>query len=406
MTQPPAQNDRDTGSAGEAPIAGSLIFTLALACGIVVANIYYVQPLVGLISRDFGMPVASAGLLVTVTQVGYAAGLVLVVPLGDLAENRRLILCLLALLVVALAAAAAAPGEVLFLAASLAIGLGACTVQIIVPFAGHLAPEASRGRVIGTVVSGLLTGIMLSRPVASFVAHFAGHRSVFALSAVAVAALIPLLWRLLPQRRPTGMAYLDALRSLGPLLLHTHVLHRRSLYQGTLFAAFSLFWTCVPLLLGSPRFGFTQIGIGVFALAGAAGAVVSPRAGHAADRGRGRLVTGLSLAGGLVALLIAWAGGTLASWPLLVLGALLLDAAVAANLVVGQRAIFAVGADVRGRLNGLYLALFFIGGAIGSLVSGYAYAGGGWTAVMLVGLAFPTAALLFFAVEPADAAGN
>ena len=386
-------------------ISRALTFILALACGIIVANIYYVQPLVGLISRDFRMPVASAGLLVTLTQVGYAVGLVLVVPLADIVENRRLILTLLALLIVALVGAAFAPDASWFLGASLLIGLGACTVQIIVPFAGHLAPDASRGRVVGNVVSGLLFGIMLSRPIASFIAHFFRHRSVFELSAVAVALLFLLLLRTLPVRRPTGMPYLRALRSLAPLLLTTKILHRRGGYQAALFGAFSLFWTAVPLLLESPRFGFSQIGIGIFALVGAAGAVVSPYAGQAADRGRTHLVTGLALGGGALALLVALLGGLLTSWPLLVVAALLLDMAAAANLVVGQRAIFAIGAEVRGRLNGLYLAFFFVGGASGSLVSGYAYALGGWTAVSLVGLAFPIGALAYYATEERTAGG-
>ena len=362
------------------------------------------QPLVGLISRDYALPVASAGLLVTLTQVGYAAGLILIVPLGDIVENRRLILWLLAGLTLALVAAAMAPDAPLFLAASLAIGLAACTVQIIVPLAGHLAPDASRGRIVGQVVSGLLFGIMLSRPVSSFVAHFFGHRSVFALSAVAVALLILLLLRFLPRRHPHGIPYLRALGSLVPLLLQTPVLRRRGLYQAALFDAFSLFWTAVPLLLESPRFGFSQIGIGVFALVGAGGAVVSPYAGRLADRGKTDLVTGLSLAGACVACLVTLAGGLLTSWPLLVAAALLLDMAAAANLVVGQRAIFAIGAEVRGRLNGLYLALFFVGGAIGSLVSGYAFAFGGWTAVSLTGLVFPVFALLYYATERRAAA--
>lgn len=387
------------------PLSAGLTFVLALACGVIVANVYYVQPLVGLISREYGMPVASAGLLVTVTQLGYAAGLVLIVPLGDLAENRRLILSLLLLLVASLTGAALAPNAPLFLAASLAVGLSTCTVQIIVPLAGHLALEASRGRTVGTVVSGLLAGIMLSRPIASFAAHFIGPRSVFGLSAVAVLLLMAPLWRFLPTRRPHGIGYLAALRSLGPLLTRTGVLHRRGAYQAALFGAFSMFWTTIPLLLESPRFGFDQIGIGVFALAGAAGAAVSRQAGHAADQGHTRRVTGLSLAGALGALLIAGLGGMLASWPLLVVAALLLDAAVAASLVVGQRAIFAIGAEARGRLNGLYLALFFVGGAIGSLVSGYAYAGGGWTAVIGVSLLFPLAALVYYATEAREAPG-
>jgi predicted MFS family arabinose efflux permease len=382
-----------------APVPAALTFTLALACGVAVANLYYVQPLVGLISRDLGMPVSSAGLLVTVTQLGYAAGLLLVVPLGDIVENRRLIVGMLGLLVCALVALTFAPNEPLFLIGSIVLGLGTSTVQIIVPFAGHLAPDATRGRIVGDVVSGLLFGIMLSRPVASFVAHVGGHHAIFALSAVATSALAVLLARVLPERRPRGMPYLQAIRSLRPLLLHTSVLRRRGAYQAALFGVFSLFWTAVPLLLEGPRFHFSQVGIGLFALAGAAGAIVSPYAGRAADAGKTRLVTLLSLTGAVLGCLAALAGGLLVSWPILMVAALLLDMAAAANLVVGQRAIFALGADIRGRLNGLYLALFFIGGGIGSLVAGFALAAGGWAAVTFVGLVFPIMALAYFATE-------
>ncbi len=381
------------------PLSRALGFTLAFAAGVVVANIYYVQPLVGLISRDFGIPVASAGILVTLTQIGYATGLLLIVPLGDIVENRRLILGLLVLLVGALVAAALAPNAGLFLASCLAIGLGGCTVQVIVPLAGHLAPDRSRGRVVGNVVSGLLFGVMLSRPVASFVAHFFGHRSIFAVSAIAIAALVLLLWRVLPERRPHGMPYLRALGSLGPLLVHTEVLRRRGLYQAAIFVAFSLFWTAVPLLLESPRFGFSQLGIGVFALVGAGGAAISPYAGRWADEGKTDLVTGVALAAACLACVITLAGGLLTSWPLLGVAAVVLDMAGAANLVVGQRAIFTIGAEVRGRLNGLYLAMLFAGGSIGSLAAGFAYARGGWTAVSLFGLTFPVLALIYYATE-------
>lgn len=382
-----------------APITPMLTFILALACGVVVANIYYIQPLVGLISRDFAMPVALAGLLVTVTQLGYAAGLILIVPLGDIVENRRLILSLLSLLILALLGAAFAANGAIFLVLSLLIGIAASTVQIIVPFAGHLAPDATRGRVVGNVVSGLFFGIMLSRPVASFAAHLLGHRSIFAVSAAVTAALVLLLARTLPERRARGIPYLQALRSLGPILLKTKVLHRRGGYQVALFGAFSVFWTAVPLLLESPRFGFNQVGIGLFALVGAAGAIVSPYAGRAADRGLGYIVTGVSLVAAIAALIVGLIGGIVQSWMLLVVTALLLDMAVAANLVIGQRAIFALGAEMRGRLNGLFLGLFFIGGAFGSLVAGYAYAVGGWTACMLVGLIFPFLALAYFSTE-------
>ena len=211
---------------------------------------------------------------------------------------------------------------------------------------------------------------------------------------------MPFMRLKLPVRRPRGMSYLGALRSLWPLLLRTKALHRRGGYQAAMFGAFSLFWTAVPLLLEGPRFGFTQAGIGLFALAGAGGALASPLAGRAADAGHTHRVTGLALAAAALAFLVALAGGALASWPLLVAAALVLDVAVAASLVVGQREIFALPPEARSRLNGLFLAMFFLGGAFGSLVAGWAFAAGGWTATGLVGLAFPLLALGYYATEP------
>ena len=383
----------------EEPIPTALTLLMAVACGIVVANLYYSQPIVGILARDYGVSVALSGVLVTVVQVGYAAGLVLVVPLGDMVENRGLVLAMLAALFVALLLAYLAPVASVFLAASLAIGMTASLVQVIVPYAGHLASDATRGRVVGSVVSGLLFGIMLSRPVASFAAHFLGPRSIFGLSAVAtIGVAAAIAWRL-PPRAPEGMPYLRVLASLGPLLRDTKVLHRRGAYQAAMFGGFSLFWTAVPLLLEGPRFHFSQIGIGIFALVGAGGAVISPVAGRAADAGHAKLVTGLALAIGVAAFLVALAGGALESWPLLVVAAVGLDMGFAANLVTGQREIFALGPEARGRLNGLFLALFFIGGAFGSFVAGLAYAHGGWTATCLVGASFPVLALIYFASE-------
>ena len=380
-------------------VPNGLVFLLAFSCAIVVANLYYVQPLVGLISRDYAIPVYASGLLVTVTQLGYAAGLVLVVPLGDILENRKLILVMLAILVVALIAAAVAPDAALFFAASVAIGIAASAVQVVVPFAGHLASNENRGSVVGTVVSGLLFGIMLSRPAASFAAETLGDRSIFALSAATVFLLVLLLLAKLPSRRPAGMPYTRALASLWPLLRDTGVLHRRGAYQAAMFGAFSLFWTAVPLYLEGPRFHFTQSGIGVFALVGAGGAMVSPVAGRAADAGHTKRVTGIALIAGAASFAIACVGGWLASWPILVVAAVLLDMATAANLVVGQREIFALEPEARGRLNGLYLALFFAGGAFGSFVAGLSFAHGGWTATSAVGLLFELAALVYYASE-------
>jgi predicted MFS family arabinose efflux permease len=376
-----------------------LTLLLASACGIVVANLYYVQPIVGIVSRDYHLSTAFAGALVTVTQLGYAMGLLFVVPLGDIVENRRLILTLLAALVVALLVAFVAPSAGLFLLASAAIGLSASAVQVIVPFAGHLADDETRGRVVGNVVSGLLFGIMLSRPASSFAAEFIGPRSIFAMSAAAIALLIGLLALKLPARRPEGIPYAKVLASLWPLLRDTQALHRRGGYQAAMFGAFSLFWTAVPLLLEGPRFHFSQAGIGLFALVGAGGALASPFAGRFADAGYGHAATGSAIAVAALSFVVALVGGWWTSWPILVVAGVVLDMAVAVTLVVGQREIFGLGAAQRGRLNGLFLAMFFAGGAFGSFAAGIALAHGGWTATSLVGLAFPVLALGYFLTE-------
>lgn len=383
-------------------ISPGLTKLLATACGIVVANIYYIQPLAGPVAQDYVLSVTLSGLLVTMTQLGYAAGLLLVVPLGDVVENRRLILTMLTALVVALTLAFLAPVAGIFFVASLAIGIASSAVQVIVPFAGHLAADAGRGRVVGNVVSGLLFGIMLSRPLASFSAHAFGTRSIFAVSGAAVAVLMAVLALRLPQRRPAGQPYVRTLASLWPLLRDNRVLHRRGAYQAAMFGAFSLFWTVAPLLLATPRFGFTQVGIGAFALVGAGGALVSPWAGRWADAGHAHRVTGVALASGAISFLVATLGGWLASWPLLIVAALVLDMAVAANLVTSQREIFALGPEARGRLNGLFLALFFLGGAFGSFAAGIAYAHGGWTGASLVGFVLPVLALAYYTSEPCD----
>lgn len=380
-----------------------VILLMAVACGIIVANLYYVQPIVGIISRDYGLSVALSGLLVTVTQLGYAAGLLFIVPLGDIVENSKLVVVTLAILVASLAGVALAPTAGAFLAASLAIGVTASTVQVIVPFAGHLATDATRGRVVGTVVSGLLLGIMLSRPAASFAAHFAGARAIFALSAVVTAGIALTLALRLPVRRPEGMPYMRVLASLWPLLRDTEVLRRRAAYQAGMFGGFSLFWTAAPLLLEGPEFRFSQVDIGLFALVGAGGAIASPFAGRAADAGYTRLVTGVAMIAAVVSFPAALAGALLHSVAILVIAAFVLDAAVAMSLVTGQRAIFSLGAEARGRLNGLFLAIFFLGGALGSFVAGVAYAHGGWTAACIVGTLFPLLALAYWATDRASA---
>jgi predicted MFS family arabinose efflux permease len=393
-TSPPAESH-----AAQKPVSAGMTFLLATACGLTAANIYYAQPLISLIAPSVGLGETAASLIVTITQLGFCLGLILLVPLGDLVENRALTFWTLSGAVAALLAAALAPSAAAFLAAALCIGLASVAAQMLVPIAAHLSPDATRGRTIGNVMSGLLIGIMLARPVSSLIANSFGWRAVFFASAVAIATLAFALRRLLPRRRPkVDHGYISLIGSLWTLLRDTPELRRRAAYQAFLFAAFSLFWTAVPLELAGPTFGLTQRGIALFALAGAGGALSAPIAGRVADRGWGRASTGLSMAAVAIAFLLARIGGGGSMVALLAAG-VVLDAGVQGTQIVGQRIIYAIGDEARSRLNGLYIALFFIGGAVGSSIASLVYALGGWEWISEIGLAFPLAALALFATE-------
>ena len=381
-----------------------LTLLIAAACGLIAANIYLAQPLIGPISASLGLSAAMGGLIPTMAQLGYGAGLLLIVPLGDLIENRRLILSTLCIAILALAGAALSTHAAPFLLAALLIGLGSVAVQILVPYAAHLAPDATRGRVVGNVMSGLMLGIMLARPVASLVTEALSWHAVFALSAAVMAGLAVVLRLALPPRQPApGLRYAELLASMGRLALRTPVLQRRALYHACLFAAFSLFWTAAPLFLAD-TFHLSQNGIALFALVGVAGAVAAPVAGRTADRNWSRPATGLAMAAVASALLLGRLGleGSPLGLVMLLVAAVLLDFGVTANGVLGQRAIYALGAGVRSRLNGLYMATFFAGGAAGSALGGWSYAHGGWSLTMWAGLVLPVLAFGCFLTERPD----
>lgn len=375
---------------------------LAVACGIVVANLYYAQPLIGPIGIELGMQGALAGLIVTLTQLGYVAGLIFIVPLGDRLENRRLVVLTLLLNTAALATVAIAGSPSVFLAASLAVGLCSVVVQIMVPFGASLAPEATRGRVVGNIMGGVFLGIMLARPVASLITDLLGWRAVFVGSAVANVLLTLFLARALPRRKPVAtLSYARLLQSLWLLLRDSAVLRRRALYHVAAFATFSLFWTTAPLLLAGPRFGLSQSQIALFSLAGVAGAVSAPVAGRLADRGLikpGTLCALILIIAAVAMSLIVPLGSSYALAALVITG-IVIDLGVSANLILGQRVIFSIGADVRSRVNGIYMALFFLGGAAGSAIGVWAYTHGGWTLAMGIALALPVSALAYFLTE-------
>ena len=372
----------------------TLVLLFALCCGAIVANLYYAQPIIELIAPDVGLSAERASLIVSLTQIGYALGLLFLVPLADLLESRRLMLITTAAALLCLLAAAFANQPDVFLGLALLIGLSSVSVQMLIPLAANLAPEASRGRVVGNIMSGLLLGILLARPLASLVAGEFGWRAVY-LMAATLMLLITLVISSIPRHAPSHRAsYGQLLASLIHLLRRYPTLRRRALYQGLMFASFSLFWTVAPLELAR-HLGLSQQDIALFALAGAIGAVAAPIAGRLADAGytwRASLVAlilaPLAFAPNLLSAGLGWIG--------LVVTAIVLDFAVQMSMVLGQRSIYALEPQSRARLNALYMTSIFVGGAIGSALASPIYERFGWSGAALLAAGLPLLALLAF----------
>lgn len=380
-------------------ISPGLTAVFAFACGAMVANLYYSQALIGLIAPAIGLPPRMAGFTVTLTQLGYGAGLLFIVSLADLVENRRLALIMLAGVVLSLVGLATSTSATTFLCFSFLTGFCCVGAQILVPFAAHLATDENRGRVVGNIMGGLVTGIMLARPAASLLAASFGWRAIFWVSAVGMVALEMLLMRMLPQRRPrTNLHYGQILVSSMKLLFTQPVIRRRAAYQAAMFAAFNLFWTGVPLFLAQ-RFGFGQRGIALFALAGAGGALAAPIAGRLADRGYIRAGTMGALGTAVIAFMIFGWSGAAGAVVMLAVGAILLDAATQFNQVVSQRVIYAIAPEARGRITSVYMTAVFLGGATGSSLAPAALIRGGWTALSVTGGTMLAAAFLLFLTE-------
>ena len=372
-----------------------MVMLFAFCCGAIVANIYYAQPIIELIAPDIGLTPAMASLIVSLTQIGYALGLFFLVPLGDLLENRKLMISTTVLAIASLLGAAFIQQPNLFLLVSLLIGFSSVSVQILIPLAAHLAPAESRGRVVGSIMGGLLLGILLARPVSSVVADHFGWRSMFMAAAGLMAFISVVLLITIPKRQPDHSAtYGQLLRSLGTLLRKQPVLRQRAFYQGGMFATFSLFWTAAPLELARNH-GLSQSEIALFALVGALGAIAAPIAGRLADAGHTHRASLLAMLFAALSFLPAFVHPLYSVIGLAVTG-VVLDFCVQMNMVLGQRAIYALDANSRSRLNALYMTSIFIGGAFGSAIASSVYEHGGWLGVMLVGSAFPLVALLRF----------
>ena len=364
-----------------------LVLIMATATGLAVASNYFAQPLLPTLALDLGLSTAQAGGIVTTAQLGYATGLLFIVPLGDLFERRALITLMSVLSAAGLLTVALAPNLAVVLVGTALTGLFSVVAQILVPYAATLASPDQRGKVVGTVMSGLLLGILFARTVAGALTSLGTWRTVYFVGAGAMVGVAFVLRRALPKHhQPVDLSYFRLILSIFVLFREEPVLRLRALLGAAAFGTFSVFWTSMAFLLAGPPHRLSPSSIGLFGLVGAAGALAASSAGRLADRGKGHWATG----GGLALLLVSWVPLALVSRSMGVFlaGVLLLDFAIQGIHISNQAAIYRIRPEARNRLTAAYMTTYFLGGAAGSLASAAAFSHFGWLGVVVVGAAF------------------
>jgi predicted MFS family arabinose efflux permease len=391
---------------GRSPGVGSgLLLLLALIGGFAVGNLYWAQPLLGVIASDLGVSTGTASSLVTATQIGYAVGIVLIVPLGDVVNRRRLIPLMMVLSAVALAACAVAPTFLTLLVAIAVLGVTTVAGQIVIPLAGDMADDASRGRVVGTVMTGFLAGTIVSRTLSGLIAQVAGWRAIFVVAAVVVLLLAVLAHRNVPTMpRPAHISYPALLASVGGVIRRHRVVRWNLLLGALQFGLFMMFWTALTFLLSEAPFSYSPLTIGLLGLFGLAGAVAAQYTGRLHDRGWSMIATGAGWATALLAMVLAAAGEH--SLPLLIAAIVLLHVAVFPMNVLISARLFTVVADGRSRVNTAMIAVNFIAGAIGSALVSRLWPIGGWHAVTTAGIAVCIAGLAMWILGRHGALGE
>jgi predicted MFS family arabinose efflux permease len=375
-----------------------LVLMFATACGLAVANLYYAQPILDTIAKAYGASPGTAGLVVTVTQIGYAVGLALVVPLGDLVARRRLVPAVLAVTTAGLIASAAAPSIGVLIAAALIVGATSVVAQVLIPMAATLADDEHRGQVVGTVMSGLLLGILLARTVSGVVAGVSGWRAVYAMAAVLTVALAVVLGRLLPPEGPRpAVSYRALLATTVTLMRRESLLRRRCLFGALAFAAFSVFWTTMAFLLAGAPYHYGDTTIGLFGLVGAAGAACANLAGRWADRDLTKATTLAFAACLAISFLPLWYGRH--DLTMLVIGIVILDIGAQGLMVTNQSLIYRLAPEARSRITSAYMVCYFAGGAIGSALGSIIYNSHGWAGITILGGALGIAATLTAVVD-------
>ncbi|WP_329239926.1 MFS transporter [Actinoallomurus sp. NBC_01490] len=383
---------------GGAPLSRGLLVLMAAATGLSVANNYFAQPLLDLLGRELRLSTTMAGMIVTAAQVGYGMGLLLLVPLADLVERRRFTVLLYAATAAFLLISATAPNGALLLVGTVLTAFTSVGAQVVVPYAVTLAAPGKRGRVIGTVTSGLLLGTVLSRTVSGGLAELGGWRTVYWVSAVLVAGVTVLLWRFLPPlHTPIGLSYPALLRSTFALFRHEPVLRWRAGIAALSLASFNVLWTAVTFLFAGPSYGWSEAAIGLFGLVGAVGTVGATMTGRLADRGYVQWVTGVGTAAFAASWWLIGAGESSLGW--LLGGAIVLNLAHRAVLNSNQNVIYALSPEIRNRLNSALMTAFFAGGAAGSALAAVVWVHGGWTAVSVLGGSLACGTFVLWVIE-------
>lgn len=374
------------------------VVLMALCTGLIVANIYYCQPLVVLISREFGVAESKAGTITFYTQLGYALGLLFLVPLGDMLEKRKQIVVTTAGAVVFLVVAALSPSLPVLSIASLLIGATSIVPQLILPLAAHLSPPERRGGIIGIIMSGLLIGILLSRTLSGFIGAWLGWRSMFWIAAAISALLLALMRRSFPPVPSTYKGHYGTLmHSLGALIKEQPILREASLINSLTFATFGMFWTTMVLHLSGEPFRFGADQVGLFGLAAVLGALIAPLVGGTADKGNPRVAIGYGLLTMALAFALFYFGGLTIGG--MVIGIILLDLGQQSVHVSNQARVYALLPAARNRLNTVYMTASFVGTSLGSAVGLWLWDRYGWTGVCAAGATAIALAFLVYGIS-------
>lgn len=383
----------------EAVIDKRLVWIMAVACAFSVANLYYIQPMLADVGRSFSVSVNQTGVIATLGQVGYAVGLLLIIPLGDKFNQRTLIVGMLIAVTIALIAMGSAPSILLVTIASFFVGLTTVVPQLIIPYAASLAPIKACGQVVGAVVSGLLMGILLARTVSGFVAAQFGWRVMYWIAAAMMVVLAFLMRFLLPDDRSMKgtMSYPQLLRSLWDLVRTEPALREVMAFGALAFGAFSAFWVTLSFLLETPPYHFGSEVAGLFGLVGVVGALAASVVGKFADRRDPRVANGIALAITLVSFVLMWLTGQWLAG--LIVGTVLLDLGTQANQISSQTRVYSLQPEARNRLNTVYMFTYFVGGSFGSLLGTLGWSLGGWPGVCFVACLMLVIALALYAMN-------